>query len=75
MRGQEKRNIASLMRTRRCLVVIDDPQTLLDASALAGLCGPGSHVLVTTERDRQMLDAADEIVEIAADAAVLKIRT
>ena len=52
MRGQEKRNIASLMRTRRCLVVIDDPQNLLDASALAGLCGPGSHVLVTTRELR-----------------------
>lgn len=48
IRGQEKRNIASLMRTRRCLVVIDDPQTPLEASALAALCGPGSHVLVTT---------------------------
>jgi len=47
MRGQEKRNIASLMRTRRCLVVIDDPQSQLEASSLAALCGPGSHVLVT----------------------------
>jgi hypothetical protein len=47
IRGQEKRNIASLMRTRRCLVVIDDPQTQLEVSKLAALCGPGSHVLVT----------------------------
>jgi hypothetical protein len=52
MRGQEKRNIASLMRTRRCLVVIDDPQTPLEASALAALCGPGSHVLVTSRELR-----------------------
>jgi hypothetical protein len=52
MRGQEKRNIASLMRTRRCLVVIDDPQSQLEASALATLCGPGSHVLVTTRELR-----------------------
>jgi hypothetical protein len=40
------------MRTRRCLVVIDDPQTQLEASALAVLCGPGSHVLVTTRELR-----------------------
>jgi hypothetical protein len=52
IRGQEKRNIASLMRTRRCLVVIDDPQTPLETSALAALCGPGSHVLVTTRELR-----------------------
>ncbi len=48
MRGQEKRNIASLIRTRRCLLVIDDPQTRLETSSMAALCGPGSHVLVTT---------------------------
>jgi hypothetical protein len=52
MRGQEKRNIVSLMRTRRCLVVIDDPQTPLEDTALAALCGPGSHVLVTTRELR-----------------------
>lgn len=48
MRGQERRNVASLMRTRRCLLVIDDPKSPLDVPALAALCGPGSHVLVTT---------------------------
>jgi len=48
MRGQERRNVASLMRTRRCLLVIDDPKCPLDVSALAALCGPGSHILVTT---------------------------
>ena len=52
MRGREKRNIASLMRTRRCLLVIDDPETPLEASALAALCGPGSHVLVTSRELR-----------------------
>jgi hypothetical protein len=52
MRGQEKRNIASLMHTRHCLVVIDDPQTVLESSALAALCGPGSHILVTTRELR-----------------------
>lgn len=52
LRGQEKRNIASLMRSRRCLVVIDDPQTTLDASSLAALCGPNSHVIVTTRELR-----------------------
>ncbi|ACB95927.1 hypothetical protein Bind_2314 [Beijerinckia indica subsp. indica ATCC 9039] len=52
MRGREKRNIASLMRTRRCLLVIDDPKNPLEASALAALCGPGTHVLVTTRELR-----------------------
>lgn len=52
MRGQERRNVASLMRTRSCLLVIDDPKMPLDVSALAALCGPGSHVLVTTRERR-----------------------
>lgn len=52
MRGQEKRNVASLMRTRRCLVVIDDPQVSLEADALTTICGPGSHILVTTRELR-----------------------
>jgi hypothetical protein len=52
MRGQEKRNIASLMRTRRCLVVIDDPRTSLEVSALAALCGPDSRVLITIREIR-----------------------
>jgi hypothetical protein len=52
IRGQERRNVASLMRNRRCLLVIDDPKSPLDVSALAALCGPGSHVLVTTRERR-----------------------
>ena len=47
IRGQEKRNVASLMRTRRCLLVIDDPQSQFETPALAALCGVDSHVLVT----------------------------
>ena len=42
MRGQERRNVASLMRTRSCLLVIDDPKIPLDVSALAALCGPAT---------------------------------
>jgi tetratricopeptide (TPR) repeat protein len=47
LRGRDKRNIASLMKTRRCLLVIDDPRTVLATADLADLCGPGTHVLQT----------------------------
>ncbi|MGY4399290.1 hypothetical protein [Bradyrhizobium sp. USDA 3315] len=37
MRGQERRNVASLMHTRSCSLVIDDPKSPLDAASLATL--------------------------------------
>jgi DNA-binding transcriptional LysR family regulator len=46
------------MRTRRCLVVIDDPQTQLEASALAVLCGHQHVQLVLT--DASTLTAAKD---------------
>jgi hypothetical protein len=70
IRGQEKRNIASLMRTRRCLVVIDDPQTPLEASALAALCGPGSQVLITS-RELRPNDYAIPTMSSAEARAIL----
>lgn len=48
VRGQEKRNVANLLRTRECLVVLDDVQATPDVASLVALCGPGSHILVTT---------------------------
>lgn len=47
LRGREKRNIASLMKARRCLLVIDDPRTIFATADLAALCGSGTHVLQT----------------------------
>lgn len=47
LRGGRKRNIATLLKRQRCLLVIDDPQRNIDSVELAALCGPGSHVLVT----------------------------
>ncbi|GAA3718514.1 hypothetical protein GCM10022268_28520 [Sphingomonas cynarae] len=55
VRGGDKRNIASMLRSGRCLLVIDDPATPIVPSELAALCGAGSHVIVTT-RDRQADD-------------------
>ncbi|MFN7288748.1 MAG: hypothetical protein ACK5TL_00260 [bacterium] len=47
MRGGTKRNIATLLKRQRCLLVIDDPPGAVLQDELAALCGPGSHVLVT----------------------------
>jgi tetratricopeptide (TPR) repeat protein len=75
IRGQDKRNIASLMKTRTCLVVIDDPATALDTAALAALCGPGSHVLVTARElgsevfEMPPLSEAEARIILEADAA------
>jgi hypothetical protein len=47
LRGGEARNIAGLLKGRRCLLVIDDLSTDFPVGELAALCGPGSHILVT----------------------------
>lgn len=46
-RGGEQRNIAALLRTRACLLVIDDADPTLTVPALVELCGQGSHVILT----------------------------
>lgn len=46
-RGGEQRNVAALLRTRTCLLVIDDADPTLTIGALTALCGAGSHVLLT----------------------------
>ena len=40
-RGGEQRNVAALLRTRSCLLVVDDADPSLTAPALAELCGTG----------------------------------
>lgn len=47
VRGGESRNVAALLRTRACLLVIDDADPSLSVDAVAALCGPRSHVLLT----------------------------
>src|SRR5208337_67770 len=46
-RSGNQRNIGTLLRTLRCLLVLDDLHSDLDQQALATLCGPGSQVLIT----------------------------
>ncbi len=55
------------------LLLTPSPGTALDlGEGLRPLGGRPFSSYVAAERDRQMLDAADEIVEMAADAAALK---
>ena len=56
------------------LVLTPTPETALDIENLRPPGGRPFSSYDAGERDRQMLDAADEIVEIAADAAALKTR-
>lgn len=43
----ERRNVAGLLKSRPCLVIIDDANEHFTSGALSSLCGPGSHVLLT----------------------------
>ena len=46
-RGGADLNVAGMLRTRRCLLIIDDLPPSIQLSELKPLCSPGSHVLVT----------------------------
>jgi hypothetical protein len=46
-RSGNQRNASTLLRTLRCLLVLDDLRSDLDQEALAKLCGSGSNVLIT----------------------------
>jgi hypothetical protein len=46
------RNVSTLLRTQRCLLVLDDLQIDLDERTLVELCGPGSHILITKRTSR-----------------------
>ena len=56
------------------LMLTPTPETALDIENLRPPGGRPFSSYDARERDRQMLDAADEIVEIAGDAAALKTR-
>ncbi|MGA8549420.1 MAG: hypothetical protein WB678_04195 [Stellaceae bacterium] len=47
LRGGESRNVATLLATRRCLLILDDVKEPLATVALAQICRDGAHVLVT----------------------------
>ena len=46
-RGGETRNVTTLLRTRACLLVIDDAGPGLPTQCLADLCGPRSRIIIT----------------------------
>lgn len=47
VRGGELRNVATLLQSRACLLVIDDADLNIPIEALAELCGPKSRILLT----------------------------
>jgi hypothetical protein len=49
-RSGVSRNVTALLRTLRCLLILDDVRFVFDRAAVAALCGPGSKVLITTRR-------------------------
>jgi hypothetical protein len=51
VRAGETRNVTALLKTRACLLVIDDADPGLAIDQLATLCGPKSHVILT-QRER-----------------------
>lgn len=52
VRGGESRNVLHLLRTRRCLLIIDDARGELPRTDLTNACRAGSHVIVT-QRHKQ----------------------
>ncbi|MEZ0606625.1 NB-ARC domain-containing protein [Paraburkholderia sp. IW21] len=57
IRAGETRNITALLKTRACLLVIDDADPGLTSSQLSTLCGPGSHIILTQrQRSAQAYD-------------------
>jgi len=66
VRGGTKRNVATLLKRQRCLLVIDDPAMPVAAEELIALCGEGSHVLVTA---RNVIPDEYRIPELTAEEA------
>lgn len=66
VRGGTKRNVATLLRRQRCLLVIDDPAMPVAIEDLVALCGEGSHVLITA---RNAVPDEYRIPELTSDEA------
>lgn len=50
VRSGDSRNVAYLLKSRPTLLIIDDIDPGLAIDKLAALCGPGSHIIVTSRR-------------------------
>jgi tetratricopeptide (TPR) repeat protein len=51
VRAGDSRNVAYLLKSRPTLLIIDDVVPDLALEQLDSLCGPGSHIIVTSRRD------------------------
>jgi len=51
VRGGEARNVAALLKNRRCLVVLDDIDPGISIDRLVELCGPNSRIVVTSRAE------------------------
>lgn len=61
VRAGDSRNVAYLLKSRPTLLIIDDVGPELKLDQLAPLCGPGSHIIVTSRRNGgYLLPAFDE---------------
>ena len=61
IRAGDSRNVAYLLKSRPTLLIIDDVSPELTLDRLAALCGPGSHIIVTSRRGGgYLLPAFDE---------------
>jgi hypothetical protein len=58
LRGGESRNVATLLATRRCLLILDDVRDRLSPEGLADLCRDGAHVILGDVAARQDLESA-----------------
>jgi tetratricopeptide (TPR) repeat protein len=50
VRAGDSRNVTYLLKSRPTLLIIDDADPNLVLNQLAALCGPGSHIIVTSRR-------------------------
>lgn len=52
-RGGDSRNVAAMLRARRCLLIVDDISDTIGADELAPFCGDGSHIILTRRTPRE----------------------
>lgn len=52
-RGGDSRNVAAMLRARRCLLIVDDIADTIGADEFAPFCGDGSHIILTRRTPRE----------------------
>lgn len=52
-RGGDSRNVAAMLRARRCLLIVDDIADTIGTDELAPFCGHGSHIILTRRMPRK----------------------